>query len=246
LLTCLLLLLLLVLMLMLMLMRLAGMMLAAIRNVTITTDGVLCRQAGGGHWTVLTHALRVWNMSVSQIAGEPGEPGVRALGEQACARLGSEEAASKRGGGMEEEVVVGMGLMLLRKYAYQWAHFVFDNVARLALAFHLLALDPHTETRASSSATCPCTSGDLCCGLHVVVDQLTLHNAHIMFVLEAFLGRQARARTHVLPHCSVHADAFRVHAATYHDARDDRQDREPQFARHPCSASVKLNRSTTP
>lgn len=238
----------------LLLVLLAGMMLAAIPNVTITTDGVLCRQAEGGHkaqgahkaeggrWTVLTHALRVWNMSVSEIAGEAG---MRALGELACARLGFEKVAGTPGGGMEEEVVVGMGLMMLRKYGYQWAHFVFDNAARLALAFHLLALDPHTENLASSSTTCSCKSVDMCCGLHVVVDQVTLHNAHIMFVLEAFLGRQARARVHVLPHCSVHADAFREHAATFDDVRDGRDDRDPQFARHPCSASVRLDRYTT-
>ena len=43
-------------------------------------------------------------------------------------------------------VVKGRGLFMLRKFGHQWAHFIFDNLARLAFTQHVLAADGATNS----------------------------------------------------------------------------------------------------
>ena len=153
----------------------SGMMLAAIPNVTVSTDGVVCVwEPGGGR--VLTNALRVWNMSGS------------VLGERLCRNM-PKAGDGGRGESGRNVAVRGKALFMLRKFGYQWAHLIFDNVARLSFTYHVLAEQVPED-------------------LYVIVDELTAHSAHCMEVFRAFLGPGAHSRLAVLPHCAVHEDAF--------------------------------------
>ena len=153
----------------------SGMMLAAIPNVSVSTDGVVCVwEPGGGR--VLTNALRVWNMSGS------------VLGERLCRNM-PKPGDVGRGESGWNVAVRGKALFMLRKFGYQWAHLIFDNVARLSFTYHVLAEQVPED-------------------LHVIVDEFAAHSAHNMEVFRAFLGPSAHSRLAVLPHCAVHEDAF--------------------------------------
>ena len=91
---------------------------------------------------------------------------------------------------------------MLRKHGHQWAHFIFDNVARLAFTQHVLAADEATNSEDGLP-------------LHIIVDEATVLSRNILAVLQAFLGRNARARMALLQHCAADVSAFE-HALRHH------------------------------